>query len=100
MASALRQAEEALCARIASRVPADATARTEALITPSERTGEEEDDREQDSLPLGFIRADPGNVSLDSMLTEIERLLAVRSVGLPPGLFADVPMGGPATRRN
>src|SRR5712692_1167431 len=91
VASALRQAEEALCLRIASRVPADATTRTEALIAVSERAGDEGDiDSEQDALPLGFIRADPGNVSLDSMLTEIQRLLAVRSVGLPAGLFAEV----------
>jgi TnpA family transposase len=90
VASALRQAEEALCVRIASRVSADATTRTEALIVPSERTSEEEDEPEQDALPLGFIRADPGNVSLDSMLTEIEHLLVVRSVGLPAGLFVDV----------
>jgi hypothetical protein len=32
----------------------------------------------------------PGNVSLDSMLTEIRKLRAVRAVGLPAALFADV----------
>ena len=32
----------------------------------------------------------PGNVSLDSMLAEIGKLRAVRAVGLPAGLFADV----------
>ena len=32
----------------------------------------------------------PGNVSLESMLTEIDKLRAVRAVGLPPALFADV----------
>jgi hypothetical protein len=31
-----------------------------------------------------------GNVSLASMLTEISRLEAVRTIGLPAGLFADV----------
>ncbi|MGH3289322.1 MAG: hypothetical protein ACRDPD_32375 [Streptosporangiaceae bacterium] len=32
----------------------------------------------------------PGNVSLESMLAEIRKLTAIRAVGLPPGLFADV----------
>ena len=32
----------------------------------------------------------PGNVSLDSMLTETRKLRAVRAVGLPAGLFAGV----------
>jgi TnpA family transposase len=91
VASALRQAEETLCQRIASRIPADAVGRIEALVAASEEVAEEaHDDPDRDELPLGFIRADPGNVSLDSMLTEIERLLAVRSVGLPAGLLDDV----------
>lgn len=32
----------------------------------------------------------PGNVSLESMMTEISKLEAVRAVGLPAGLFAYV----------
>ncbi len=39
---------------------------------------------------LVLIKADPGNVSLESMLTEIDKLLAVRAVDLPAQLFADV----------
>lgn len=94
VASALRQAEEALCSRITSRLPADATARTEALVAVGDGTGDDRGEGAepdgQDISPLGFIRADPGNVSLDSMLTEIDRLLTVRSVGLPSDLFADI----------
>ena len=39
---------------------------------------------------LALIKSVPGNVSLESMLTEIRKLTAIRAVGLPPGLFADV----------
>lgn len=39
---------------------------------------------------LGLIKASPGNVSLESMMIEIGKLLAARAIGLPDGLFADV----------
>ena len=39
---------------------------------------------------LALVKAVPGNVSLESMLTEIRKLTAIRAVGLPPDLFADV----------
>ncbi|MBB5967910.1 hypothetical protein ACFOSO_35815 [Planomonospora venezuelensis] len=37
-----------------------------------------------------MIKSAPGNVSLESMMTEIRKLAAARSIELPPGLFADV----------
>ena len=33
---------------------------------------------------LALIKTVPGNVSLESMLTEIRKLTAIRAVGLPP----------------
>ena len=39
---------------------------------------------------LALVKSVPGNVSLESMLTEIRKLTAIRAIGLPPGLFADV----------
>ncbi|MFI6061815.1 hypothetical protein [Streptomyces sp. NPDC051286] len=39
---------------------------------------------------LGKIKEALGNVSLETMLTEIDKLLAVRAIGLPPDLFIDV----------
>lgn len=39
---------------------------------------------------LGKIKEAPGNVSLETMLTEIDKLLAVRAIGLPLDLFVDV----------
>ena len=50
--------------------------------------GDEEDGDEESVLAL--VKSVPGNVSLESMLTEIRKLRAVRAVGLPAGLFADV----------
>ncbi|MFB7225076.1 hypothetical protein [Streptomyces sp. NPDC056227] len=39
---------------------------------------------------LGKIKEAPGNVSLETMLTEIGKLLVVLAIGLPPDLFADI----------
>jgi TnpA family transposase len=87
VASALHQAEEALSLRISSRLMEDAPARLEALVVSAPGDGGEVGD---EPAILAFIKSDPGNVSLESMITEIDRLLAVRTVKLPPGLFADV----------
>ncbi|WP_207922501.1 DUF4158 domain-containing protein [Micromonospora sp. KC606] len=78
--SALHQAEEALCLRVVSRLPADVVVRVEELA------GGEDDGP---SL-LALIKSVPGNLSLDTMLTEIDKLKAVRAVGVPAAAFADV----------
>ncbi|MFH8469430.1 Tn3 family transposase [Streptomyces sp. NPDC017991] len=45
----------------------------------------------EDAPPvLGKVKEAPGNVSLETMLTEIDKLLAVRAIGLPRDLFIDV----------
>jgi len=91
VASALHQAEEALTVRIASRLSTAATVRLEELAAaaPDNADAEEEQGVEGPAL-LALIKSDPGNVSLESMLAEIGKLEAVRLVGLPPELFADV----------
>jgi hypothetical protein len=38
---------------------------------------------------LNFVRGDPGRASLDSVMRELERLQAIRAIGLPGDLFAD-----------
>jgi TnpA family transposase len=38
---------------------------------------------------LADLKADPGQVSLDTLLREIDKLEAVKALRLPPGLFAD-----------
>jgi hypothetical protein len=60
-----------------------------ALIGEDADPAEDREDEDPDSV-LALIKSVPGNVSLESMLTEIRKLTAFRAVGLPPGLFADV----------
>jgi len=80
--SALHRAEQAMLGRIAARVDVAAIDRLEALIAAGD------DDDGEDVLAL--IKAAPGNVSLDTMLVEIAKLEAIRAIGLPADLFADV----------
>ncbi|MET9064090.1 hypothetical protein [Streptosporangium sandarakinum] len=105
MASAPHNAEVAWSARIASRLSPETTQRIDALVgiddascaaaegagdrqEPAGEVPAEDDDTDSDLLAL--IRSAPGNVSLESMMTEIRKLAAVRSIELPPELFADV----------
>ena len=80
--SALHRAEQTLLRRIAARVDGATIDRLEALIAVSD------DDDGEDVLAL--IKAAPGNVSLDTMRVEISKLEAIRAIGLPGDLFADV----------
>jgi len=80
--SALHQAEQALTARVTERLRPDASARLAAAAD------DEADGAEPSALAL--IKSVPGNVSLESMLTEIGKLDAARAAGLPDGLFADI----------
>ncbi|MER7134641.1 Tn3 family transposase, partial [Streptosporangium saharense] len=85
MRSGLHRAEKILAEKITGRLPAEVRARLLALVQLAE-----EDDEEADPSALALIKASVGNVSLSSMLTEVSRLEAVRAIGLPAGLFADV----------
>ena len=86
--SALHQAEVALSCRIAGRLPRSTTERLEDLVADGVDDVEQDDAGEESVLAL--VKTVPGKVSLDSMLTEIHKLRAVRAIGLPAGLFADV----------
>jgi hypothetical protein len=90
--SALYNAEETWFSVIAARISPGAAARVLALIDGGAASGDDEDEdaaEDQDSV-LALVKAVPGNVSLESMLTEIRKLTAIRAIGLPAGLFADV----------
>lgn len=65
--SALYQAEQAGLKRIADRVEPVALERLEALIVVTD------DDAHAEEDVLALIKAAPGNVSLDTMLTEISK---------------------------
>lgn len=85
--SALHQGETAMSSRIAARLPAPTVTRLEELVAGAV---DAEDSEPADESVLTLVKSVPGNVSLESMLTEIRKLRAVREVGLPTGLFADV----------
>ena len=82
----------------------DGTARPEAsarLAALAEAA--DDDDGDADSSALTLIKSVPGNVSLDSMLTEIGKLDAVRAIGRRPRYSPTSrprwsPPGGPAPR--
>ena len=90
--SVLHNAEETWFDTIADRCGPQASSRILALIAADADPAEPDEDGEDedpDSV-LALIKSVPGNVSLESMLAEIRKLTAIRAVGLPPGLFADV----------
>ncbi|WP_028476997.1 hypothetical protein [Nocardia sp. CNY236] len=85
--SALSRGEDVLFDRVLSRLPTEVEVKLAALVVPAgEKTGELEDG----TAMLGSIRSDPGNVSLNTMLTEIAKLEAVRAIGVPGEVFADI----------
>jgi hypothetical protein len=83
--SALRTAEQPWASRISARLDPSATGRLLDLVA----TSDADDDGADESL-VGLIKSSPGSVSLESMMTEIGKLQAVRALALPAGLFADV----------
>jgi len=85
--SALRTAEQSWVLRISERLDPVVTARLMDLLAESD---EEDQTGARPASVLGLIKSAPGNVSLDSMMVEIAKLEAVRAVGLPGCLFADV----------
>jgi hypothetical protein len=95
-AAALRAAEEMLTARISARLTTESAERLVALVAGADQddaavAGEDDAGEGEDGPPLlGKIKEAPGNVSLETMLTEIDKLLAARAVGLPPDLFAEM----------
>lgn len=89
MRSALHRAEEALCQRVVSRLESPVAGRVDALVALVD--DESDDIATGDRLSvLALIKSEPGNVSLKTMLTEIDKLEAVRAIGLPLDLFDDV----------
>ncbi|MDX2524732.1 Tn3 family transposase [Streptomyces europaeiscabiei] len=92
--AALREAEESLTALISSRLTVESIERIVALAAGADQddAGPAGGGTEGDDAPpvLAKVKEAPGNVSLETMLTEIDKLLAVRAIGLPRDLFIDV----------
>lgn len=89
--SALRTAEQEWTLRISASLNPLVSARLLCLIDAEAEVddGGDPDGTQGSETALGLIKSMPGNVSLESMMTEINKLEAVRAIGLPAGLFAD-----------
>ncbi|MGH3544369.1 MAG: DUF4158 domain-containing protein [Mycobacteriales bacterium] len=87
VAAALYRAEQALCEQIVARLDPGVADRLQAFVGPESDAVE---DSELSGSVLGQVKASAGNVSLESMLVEIDKLAAVKAVGLPADLFADI----------
>ena len=70
--------EKSFCEVVVLRLGDAGAARLEDLI-----------DVDEGRRLLGELKADPGQVGLETLLREIEKLTAVMSLDLPDGLFAD-----------
>ena len=80
-------ASDRFCATTAARLGRAAADRLEQLVADR---GEEDDEGGGRGV-LGELKADPGQISLDSLLAEVDKLERIRSLGLPAGLFAGAP---------
>jgi len=87
--SALRLGEETLTLRVSARLNPTTAEAVLALIVAGNPERPEADADGEPSL-LGTIKEAPGNVSLETMLSEIDKLTAVRAIGLSAGLFGEV----------
>ena len=95
--SSIHLGEETLVARLCSRLSVETADRIKALIVAGDpdvadtsAAGDETASGDDDPRLLAMIKEAPGNVSLETVLTEIDKLLAVRAIGLPAGLFGGV----------
>jgi hypothetical protein len=77
LGSARAAFEQRFCERTTGRLSATCVHRLEAMVT--EEAGQN---------LLAELKSDPGQVGLETLLREIDKLAAVRVIGLPAGLFA------------
>ncbi|MBF6558426.1 MAG: DUF4158 domain-containing protein, partial [Acidimicrobiales bacterium] len=87
--SALRAAEQSLTLRLHGRIPNVVVARMQALLAEASDDPAETDQADGREV-FASVRSDPGNVSLQTCEEEAAKLSAIRAVGLPAALFADV----------
>jgi hypothetical protein len=78
--------EKQFCAHIVSRLSPAAIGRLEELITDAREEGMDWPARSF----LAELKADPGQLGLETLLREIAKLERIRAIGLPAELIADV----------
>ncbi|MGH3671502.1 MAG: DUF4158 domain-containing protein [Pseudonocardiaceae bacterium] len=94
--SAVDRGERALIDRICRRLPGEVRERLNELVfgVPDDPQQGEADGHDagvdEGRDLLGWMKTDPGRLSLNTMLTEIAKLEAIRALGLPVDVPADV----------
>lgn len=86
--SALDAHEKAFFAAAHAKLPALCRAAMDELLRTTDR---DECNPGSGVTPFAELRADPGRVSLESVLREIAKLERIASLGLPENLFLSVP---------
>ena len=92
--SAIHTYEDQLCATVLARLSPSTLDALDALLAgdddPDSAANSGEEHRASAQVTFLDLKADPGRISLDSMLREIAKLQRLRQVVLPPDLFAGV----------
>lgn len=90
MRSALRSSEETLSSRVTSKLSEESKHAIAALLAHDDASGATDIDEDATRAVLSKLKEASGNVSLETMLTEIDKLLAVRAIGVHSGAFSDI----------
>ncbi len=75
--------EQRFCSRTLARLDTASVAALEGLVTEDAGTSS------SGRVLLAELKTDPGQVGSETLLREIDKLAAVRALGLPAGLFGD-----------
>ena len=92
LASVRNRFEEGFCASVFGALPGEAILRTDALLASDQDEATDElqgapSSWDRHRSVVGWLKADPGRVGLESVLEEVEKLCWVREGGVPERLF-------------
>jgi hypothetical protein len=87
--SASYTTEKKFCTGIFKQLSFETLRKMDTLLKT--RNGLDDDPHQFKQSVFNFLKQDPGRTSLKSILKEIEKLLCIRDLGIPPKLFANVP---------
>ena len=85
--SALKAYENDFFIESSHKIPSECRVALDALLCVAEQGK----GTSQETTPFAELRADPGRVSLESVLKEIAKLEQIATLGLPDDLFSSVP---------
>ena len=87
LGSALKAYETDFFRASFEKIPGECRAALDALLLVPEASN----GKGREASPFSELQADPGRVSLESILKEIAKVKRIAGVALPYGLFASVP---------